>query len=135
MASGKEGGWDLSLSLPLLPPLLPSPSHPQFLATKSVKFGTWLVSNCLSLPLIVSLCLSVSGDKTCKVWDVAAKTLLFDFLMGTTNDDMQVGCLWQGESLSLVRTIFLARCVFVSGKGILSLKRCVFVLDLVFVSG
>jgi len=43
--------------------------------------------------------LSVSGDKSCKVWDVAAKTLLFDFPMGTTNDDMQVGCLWQGNHL------------------------------------
>jgi len=43
--------------------------------------------------------LSVSGDKTCKVWDVAEKTLLFDFPMGTTVDDMQVGCLWQGDHL------------------------------------
>jgi len=43
--------------------------------------------------------LSVSGDKTCKVWDLAAKSLLLDFPMGTTTDDMQVGCLWQGDFL------------------------------------
>lgn len=43
--------------------------------------------------------LSASGDKTCKVWDVAGTSLLFDFPLGTTTDDMQVGCLWQGDHL------------------------------------
>ena len=48
------------------------------------------------------LVIVVSGDKTCKVWDVAGKALLHDFPMGTTTDDMQVGCLWQGNAIALI---------------------------------
>lgn len=43
--------------------------------------------------------LSASGDKTCKIWDIASKSLLVEFPLGTTVDDMQVGCLWQGDHL------------------------------------
>lgn len=43
--------------------------------------------------------LTCSGDKTCKLWDVNTKQLITEFPMGTTVDDQQVSCLWQGEYL------------------------------------
>jgi len=43
--------------------------------------------------------LSASGDKTCKIWDVAEKALLTDFAMGNDIEDQQVSCLWQGQHL------------------------------------
>lgn len=43
--------------------------------------------------------LTCSGDKTCKIWDVATRELVSEFIMGTTVEDQQVSCLWQGEHL------------------------------------
>ena len=46
--------------------------------------------------------LSVSGDKTAKLWDVEGKTMLREFKLGDAVDDQQVGCLWQnGHVLSV----------------------------------
>ncbi|XP_037072240.1 actin-interacting protein 1-like [Pollicipes pollicipes] len=46
--------------------------------------------------------LSSSGDKTCKIWDVETRTMVTDFCMGTTVEDQQYSCLWQGEHLLTV---------------------------------
>lgn len=43
--------------------------------------------------------LTASGDKTCRLWDIETKELLVEFPMGTSVDDQQVSCLWQGEHL------------------------------------
>lgn len=43
--------------------------------------------------------LTASGDKTCRLWDVSTRELIVEFPMGTTVDDQQVSCLWQGEHL------------------------------------
>ncbi|KAK0157336.1 hypothetical protein PV328_011090 [Microctonus aethiopoides] len=43
--------------------------------------------------------LTASGDKTCKLWDVETRTLVTEFNMGSTVDDQQVSCLWQGKHL------------------------------------
>lgn len=43
--------------------------------------------------------LTASGDKTCKLWDVETRSLISEFNMGTTVDDQQVSCLWQGQHL------------------------------------
>lgn len=43
--------------------------------------------------------LTASGDKTCKLWDVETKELIVEFPMGTSVDDQQVSCLWQGEHI------------------------------------
>jgi len=43
--------------------------------------------------------LSASGDKTCKVWDVANLCCLATFKMGEGVEDQQVGCLWSGPHL------------------------------------
>lgn len=43
--------------------------------------------------------LTCSGDKTCRLWDVATRELISEFVMGTTVEDQQVSCLWQGEHL------------------------------------
>lgn len=43
--------------------------------------------------------LTASGDKTCKLWDVATAALISEFPMGTEVDDQQVSCLWQGDFL------------------------------------
>ncbi|XP_011165821.1 actin-interacting protein 1 isoform X2 [Solenopsis invicta] len=43
--------------------------------------------------------LTASGDKTCKLWDVETRSLITEFNMGTTVDDQQVSCLWQGKHL------------------------------------
>lgn len=39
--------------------------------------------------------LSASGDKTCKLWDVASATLVTEFTLGNDVPDQQVSCLWQ----------------------------------------
>lgn len=46
--------------------------------------------------------LTVSGDKTCKLWDVEKRILLTKFLMGDAVEDQQVSCLWQGEHILTV---------------------------------
>lgn len=46
--------------------------------------------------------LTCSGDKTCKLWDINTKELISEFIMGTTVDDQQVSCLWQGDHLITV---------------------------------
>lgn len=43
--------------------------------------------------------LTCSGDKTCRLWDVETRELVTEFVMGTTVDDQQVSCLWQGNHL------------------------------------
>ncbi|XP_012251060.1 actin-interacting protein 1 isoform X1 [Athalia rosae] len=43
--------------------------------------------------------LTASGDKTCKLWDVETRALISEFNLGSTVDDQQVSCLWQGEHL------------------------------------
>jgi WD40 repeat protein len=43
--------------------------------------------------------LSASGDKTCKLWDVSAATLLTEFTLGNDVPDQQVSCLWQEPHL------------------------------------
>ena len=39
--------------------------------------------------------LSASGDKTCKLWDVASSSLVTEFVLGNDVPDQQVSCLWQ----------------------------------------
>lgn len=39
--------------------------------------------------------LSASGDKTCKIWDVASATAVTEFILGNDVLDQQVSCLWQ----------------------------------------
>ncbi|XP_051175516.1 actin-interacting protein 1 [Leptopilina boulardi] len=46
--------------------------------------------------------LTASGDKTCKLWDVETRTMICEFNMGSTVDDQQVSCLWQGTNLLTV---------------------------------
>ncbi|TMW42824.1 hypothetical protein DOY81_012095, partial [Sarcophaga bullata] len=46
--------------------------------------------------------LTCSGDKTCRLWNVETRELISEFVMGTTVDDQQVSCLWQGEHLLTV---------------------------------
>ncbi|CAG0914909.1 unnamed protein product [Notodromas monacha] len=46
--------------------------------------------------------LTASGDKTCRIWDVATKQSVAEFVMGDSVDDQQVSCLWQGEHLLTV---------------------------------
>jgi WD40 repeat protein len=46
--------------------------------------------------------LTVSGDKTAKIWDVATTSVVQDFVMGDSVEDMQVSCLWQGEHILTV---------------------------------
>ncbi|XP_033223453.1 actin-interacting protein 1 [Belonocnema kinseyi] len=43
--------------------------------------------------------LTASGDKTCKLWDVETRSIISEFNMGSTVDDQQVSCLWQGNHL------------------------------------
>lgn len=38
--------------------------------------------------------LSASGDKTCKIWQVASGDLLSEYSMGSQVEDQQVSCLW-----------------------------------------
>ncbi|XP_017128528.1 actin-interacting protein 1 [Drosophila elegans] len=46
--------------------------------------------------------LTCSGDKTCRLWTVESRELVSEFVMGSTVDDQQVSCLWQGEHLITV---------------------------------
>ncbi|KAH8361459.1 hypothetical protein KR084_003167 [Drosophila pseudotakahashii] len=46
--------------------------------------------------------LTCSGDKTCRLWTVESRELVSEFVMGTTVDDQQVSCLWQGDNLITV---------------------------------
>jgi len=43
--------------------------------------------------------LSASGDKTCKMWDIASMSCQVTFKMGDTVEDQQVGCLWSGPHM------------------------------------
>ncbi|KAM8940104.1 WD repeat-containing protein 1 isoform 2-T2 [Pelodytes ibericus] len=43
--------------------------------------------------------LSSSGDKTAKIWDVAANSAVTTFEIGSDVLDQQLGCLWQNEYL------------------------------------
>lgn len=43
--------------------------------------------------------LTASGDKTCRLWNVETREMIVEFPMGTTIDDQQVSCLWQGEHM------------------------------------
>ncbi|CAM4662977.1 unnamed protein product [Lepidochelys kempii] len=43
--------------------------------------------------------LSASGDKTAKIWDVGANSLVSTFNMGSDVLDQQLGCLWQKDHL------------------------------------
>ena len=43
--------------------------------------------------------LTASGDKTCRLWNIETKEMICEFPMGTSVDDQQVSCLWQGEHL------------------------------------
>lgn len=43
--------------------------------------------------------LTVSADKTAKLWDANTYALLTEFTLGKTTDDMQVGCVWVGDSM------------------------------------
>ncbi|XP_075050766.1 WD repeat-containing protein 1 [Mixophyes fleayi] len=43
--------------------------------------------------------LSSSGDKTAKIWDVAANSAVTTFTFGTDTLDQQLGCLWQKNYL------------------------------------
>lgn len=39
--------------------------------------------------------LSASGDKSCKLWDIASSSLVTEFALGSDVPDQQVSCLWQ----------------------------------------
>ncbi|XP_074064951.1 WD repeat-containing protein 1-like isoform X2 [Macrotis lagotis] len=43
--------------------------------------------------------LSASGDKTSKIWDVGANSVVSTFNMGSNMLDQQLGCLWQKDHL------------------------------------
>ena len=43
--------------------------------------------------------LSASGDKTCRMWDVATLSCQVTFKLGDTVEDQQVGCLWSGPHM------------------------------------
>ncbi|KAM4809011.1 WD repeat-containing protein 1 [Rhinophrynus dorsalis] len=43
--------------------------------------------------------LSASGDKTAKIWDVAANSAVTTFKFGSEVQDQQLGCLWQKDYL------------------------------------
>lgn len=43
--------------------------------------------------------LTVSGDKTVKIWDVESNSVVTEFVMGTEVEDQQVGCLWQNNHI------------------------------------
>lgn len=46
--------------------------------------------------------LTVSGDKTAKIWNVEEKSLAKEFKFGNQIEDQQVGCLWQGSNIITV---------------------------------
>uniref|UniRef100_S4RD71 WD repeat domain 1 n=1 Tax=Petromyzon marinus TaxID=7757 RepID=S4RD71_PETMA len=43
--------------------------------------------------------MSASGDRTVRLWDVAAGRATTTFTMGAEVNDQQLGCLWQGQHL------------------------------------
>lgn len=43
--------------------------------------------------------LTSSGDKTARLWDVETRQMVSEFVLGTTVEDQQVSCLWQGQYL------------------------------------
>eukprot|EP00124_Ichthyophonus_hoferi_P001892 Ihof_evm9s112 gene=Ihof_evmTU9s112 len=43
--------------------------------------------------------LTASADKSAKLWEVEGKTCVKTFTFGSTVDDQQLGCLWQGDDL------------------------------------
>ncbi|XP_014662469.1 PREDICTED: actin-interacting protein 1-like [Priapulus caudatus] len=43
--------------------------------------------------------MTVSGDRSARVWAVATGAMVGECVFGSTVDDMQVGCLWQGAHL------------------------------------
>jgi len=43
--------------------------------------------------------LSASGDKTCRMWDIASMKCFATFKMGEGVEDQQVGCLWSGQHM------------------------------------
>ncbi|GJQ82263.1 putative actin-interacting protein 1-like [Trypoxylus dichotomus] len=43
--------------------------------------------------------LTASGDKTSRLWDVETRQMVSEFVMGSTVEDQQVSCLWQGQYL------------------------------------
>uniref|UniRef100_A0A0B7A8M8 Uncharacterized protein n=1 Tax=Arion vulgaris TaxID=1028688 RepID=A0A0B7A8M8_9EUPU len=45
---------------------------------------------------------SVSGDKTAKIWDVDSRSVESEFAFGKEVNDMQVGCLWQNDIILTV---------------------------------
>ncbi|XP_052831609.1 actin-interacting protein 1 [Octopus bimaculoides] len=46
--------------------------------------------------------LTVSGDKTAKIWDANTYTLIKEFVFGKTLEDMLVSCIWIGNSIITV---------------------------------
>lgn len=46
--------------------------------------------------------LTVSGDKTAKIWDVETKSVVSTFNMGSDVRDQQLGCLWMGDNILTV---------------------------------
>ncbi|KAK9883553.1 hypothetical protein WA026_001732 [Henosepilachna vigintioctopunctata] len=46
--------------------------------------------------------LTASGDKTAKLWDVETRQMVSEFVMGSSVDDQQVSCLWQGPHILTV---------------------------------
>ncbi|XP_013397813.1 actin-interacting protein 1 [Lingula anatina] len=46
--------------------------------------------------------LTVSGDKTAKIWNMETLTMETEFVFGKDKEHMQVGCLWQGDTLITV---------------------------------
>ncbi|KAJ2202981.1 WD40 repeat-like protein, partial [Coemansia sp. RSA 520] len=56
---------------------------------------------------------TVSGDRTCKFWNIAADKLVGSVEMGAGPEHMQVGCAWAGD-----------RIVTLSLNGNLSFLRC-----------
>lgn len=46
--------------------------------------------------------LTVSGDKSARIWHVEEKTMLKEYKFGNQVEDQQVGCLWQGQNLITV---------------------------------
>lgn len=43
--------------------------------------------------------ISVSGDKTARLWDVAERSLLGEWTFGANVNDMQVSCLWSKDTI------------------------------------
>ncbi|GFR93190.1 actin-interacting protein 1 [Elysia marginata] len=46
--------------------------------------------------------LSASGDKTAKIWNIEERVVETEFVLGKQVNDMQLGCLWQGNNMITV---------------------------------